>query len=131
MKKIIILSLFFLFSCTKGQHIFYWDRPETGGVWFAKDHSDCLASADYWPYSFKWPWEWSMTNSRKYNLRFDNNSGNGIWAQFVSVPGAQPVYVNSLHNDWTMSPSQYRSCMINKGYQEVYPEVVNRQVFPE
>jgi len=129
--KIFWLGLFLLGACTGGQHIFYWDRPETGSIWFAKDHAECIHRADYWPYVWKWPWEWSLTERRKYNLRFDNDAGNGIWAQYVGIPGTQPVYVNALYGDWSVSADKYRECMLNRGYKEVYPSVQNRQVFPE
>ena len=53
----------FLISCflcgcqammdNNGQKIFYWERPNTGVVWFAKDHRECMQEADIFP--FEWP----------------------------------------------------------------------------
>ena len=132
MKKIrafLIVSLLFLASCGgNGQTIFYWRKDGVGPQWFAKEHNECLAEADYWPWT--WP-AWPPGTEPVKELRFDNDSDNGIWANFVPYDGAQPVYVNSLVNDSTMSPSTYRRCMLNKGYIERQPSVVRRQVLPE
>lgn len=123
--------LFLLTACGNGQHLFYWERPETGAMWFARDHAECLEKSDFWPYTWPGsPVNWG-SGYNKYNLRFDNNARNGIWAEFLPYPGAQPVYVNSLKGDWSMSPSIYEKCMEDRGYIQVAPASVNRQVFPE
>ena len=122
-------SLLVLTACGyKGQTIFFWEKPDVGPVWFAKEHNECLASADWWPWQAP---TWPLGSARQPELRFDNDSDNGIWANFVPYPGAQPVYVNSLVNDSTMSPSRYESCMEDKGYVQRQPKIVRRQVLPE
>ena len=132
MKKIrglLIIIFLFLAGCSgKGQTIFYWRKDGVGPTWFAKEHNECLAEADYCPW--QWP-AWPPGTSQEKNLRFDNDADNGIWANFVPYDGAMPVYVNSLVNDGTMSPSVYRNCMLSKGYIERQPSVVRRQVLPE
>ncbi len=111
-----------------GQSIFYWQKEGVGPTWFAKDHNECLAGADWWPWSMP---AWPPGTNKLPELRFDNNADNGIWANYVPYPGAQPVYVNSLANDATMSPSSYRRCMEKKGYVQRQPMVKRRQVLPE
>ena len=133
MKKInqlfMFLALAFLAGCGyKGQSIFYWEKSDVGPVWFAKEHNECLAEADWWPWQAP---AWPPGTARMPELRFDNNADNGIWANFVPYTGAQPVYVNSLVNDGTMSPGRYESCMEKKGYVQRQPKVVRRQVLPE
>lgn len=120
----------FLLSGCGGQTVFYWERPNTGATWFAKDHTECLRKADFWPYYWPgWPWGWQKEPDP--NLRFDNDAANGIWASYVPYPGAQPLYVNSLRGDWSMSPSWYRRCMEDRGYYQTQPPEQNRQVFPQ
>jgi len=125
-RTFLIVSLLFLSACSgKGQTIFYWRKDGVGPAWFAKEHNECLAEADYWPW--RWP-TWPLNTERVPELRLDNDADNGIWANFVPYAGAQPVYVNSLQNDGTMSPSTYKRCMLNKGYIERQPSVVRRHV---
>jgi len=114
-----------------GQRVYYWERQNTGAVWFARDHNYCLARADYWPWTWPgWPWQWGHdTYNPDLNLRFDNDSESGIWAQFRPMPGAQPVYVNSVAADWSMSYSDYESCMEARDYVQRKPATQNRQVF--
>ncbi len=126
---LILCGVLFLASCGgKGQTIFFWQKEGVGPVWFAKEHNECLAKADYWPWQMP---AWPPGSNRLPELRFDNNADNGIWANFVPYTGAQPVYVNSLVNDATMSPSSYESCMEEKGYIQRQPSIVRRQVLPE
>lgn len=128
-KVLMLLSLAFLAGCGgKGQTIFYWEKSDVGPTWFAKEHNECLAEADFWPWRTP---AWPPGTNRLPELRFDNDADNGIWANFVPYPGAQPVYVNSLVNDGTMSPSTYERCMEKKGYTQRQPKVVRRQVLPE
>lgn len=111
-----------------GQKVFYWERPNTGAVWFARDHNYCLDQADYWP--FTWPgMPWGWGTPPELELRFDNESEHGIWAQFVPMPGAQPVYVNSVAGDWSMSYGLYEDCMEARNYVQRKPATQNRQVF--
>ncbi len=123
------LSLMVLSACSgAGQKVYYWERPNTGSVWFARDHRQCLAESDYWP--FEWPglpWGWGTPPELK--LRFDNNSDSGIWAQFRPFPGAQPIYVNSVQNDWSMSYQDYEACMEARDYIQRKPATQQRQVF--
>ncbi len=111
-----------------GQHMYYWERPNTGAVWFARDHNECLAAADMWPYEWPgMPWGWGAPKDME--LRFDNESDHGIWAQFVPFPGAQPVHVNSVAGDWSMSYDAYEECMRERHYTERRPVKEDRQVF--
>ena len=130
LKHLFLFSfLFVLAGCGyKGQTIFFWEKSDVGPIWFAKDHNECLAAADWWPWQMP---AWPPGSNRLPELRFDNNADNGIWANFVPYPGAQPVYVNSLVNDSTMSPSTYESCMEDKGYTQRQPKIVCKQVLPE
>lgn len=112
-----------------GQKMFYWERPNTGVVWFAKDHRECLLEADMFP--FEWPDFWGENKYRPLNLRFDNNSPSGVWAQFVPYPGAHPVYVNSAQDDWAVSYDDYEECMKARHYSERRPAVKSTQVFQQ
>lgn len=132
MKKALCL-LFLLSGCAmieEGQKTFYWQRPNTGVAWFAKDHNECMHESDWFP--FEWPkWPWSEESPRKLNLRFDNESSSGIWAQFVPYPGAQPVYVNYASDDWSVDYDDYQRCMEARNYTQRMAPRVNYQVFPE
>lgn len=134
-KKIILLSMLLLLSSCQwmiggsGQKIYYWQRPNTGITWFAKDHRECLLEADMFP--FEWPDLWGENKYRPLNLRFDNNSPNGVWAQFVAYPGAKPVFVNSAHDDWAVSYEDYEECMKARHYYERRPAVISTQVFQQ
>lgn len=134
MKKILMsimlgVSLMTLSACGGGgQKVFYWERPNTGAVWFVRDHNYCLNEADYWP--FRWPgMPWGWGKEPDLELRFDNDSDSGIWAQFQPMPGAQPLYVNSVAGDWSMSYDDYESCMEARDYVQRKPATQNRQVF--
>ena len=125
---LLLLSVFLLSACDDGQAIFYWEKPDTGPTWFAKEHNDCLEEADWWPWSLP---SWPPGHTKLPELRFDNDSDNGIWANFVPYPGAQPVYVNAKQDDSSMSISAYESCMERKGYKQRKPMERRRQVLPE
>ena len=134
MKKIIMAIM--LGACLTGlsacggdgQKVFYWERPNTGAIWFVRDHNYCLNEADYWP--FRWPgMPWGWGKEPDLELRFDNDSESGIWAQFRPMPGAQPVYVNSVAGDWSMSYDDYEACMEARDYVQRKPATQNRQVF--
>ena len=123
-----------LTACGSGQKVYYWEKPDTGAVWFARDHNQCLRAADWWPYYFPGytitpPWGWGTPPEHK--LRFDNNASHGIWAEFTPFPGAQPVYVNSLKGDWSMSYSTYERCMEDREYRQRKPATQNREVFQQ
>jgi len=134
MKKIVImmmlgLGLLGLSACGgEGQKVFYWERPNTGAIWFVRDHNYCLKQADYWP--FRWPgMPWTWGREPDLELRFDNEADSGIWAQFRPMPGAQPVYVNSVEGDWSMSYDEYEECMEARDYVQRKPPTQNRQLF--
>ena len=134
MKKILFLMLLFLSGCyfvqedeREGQKVFYWERPNTGVTWFAKDHKECMQKADWWPFEWRGlPWE-----PEELKLRFDNNSENGVWAQFIPHPGAMPVHVNYAVGDWSVDYDDYQQCMEKRHYTQRKPATVNFQVFPE
>ena len=132
MKKTLCL-MFLLSGCAvfeEGQKTFYWQRPNTGVAWFAKDHNECMNEADWFP--FGWPeWPWTAGGNHKLNLRFDNESSSGIWAQFIPYPGAQPVYVNYASDDWSVDYDDYQQCMEARNYSQRMAPRVNYQVFPE
>ena len=134
MKKILMaiilgFSLTTLSACGgDGQKVFYWERPNTGAIWFGRDHNYCLNEADYWP--FRWPgMPWGWGKEPDLEVRFDNDSDSGIWAQFQPMPGAQPLYVNSVAGDWSMSYDDYEACMEARDYVQRKPATQNRQVF--
>ena len=132
MKKILCMFLL-LSGCSwvdEGQKTFYWQRPNTGVGWFAKDHNECMKEADWFP--FRWPgWPWDWGEPQQLNLRFDNDSGNGIWAQFIPYPGAQPVHVNYVYGDWSVDYDDYQDCMEKRHYTQRMAPRVNYQVFPQ
>ena len=133
MRNFLFLGLFLLGGCwfvqqddRNGQKLFYWERPNTGVAWFAKDHKECMLEADTWPFEWpRWPWE-----SEEIKLRFDNDSENGIQAQFIPYPGAMPVHVNYAPADWSVDYDTYEACMLDRHYHERLPATQNRQVFP-
>lgn len=138
MKKVYMLlsclTLLALTACGGGQTMFYWERPNTGAQWFVRDHNQCLRASDWWPYYMPgWTWSgpWGWGTPPDYDLRFDNDASNGIWAEFTPFPGAQPVYVNSLRGDWSMSPSTYEKCMEAREYRQYKPKTKGREVFQQ
>ena len=136
MKKFLILLCFALSltSCQwmvgeEGQKVFYWERPNTGVAWFAKDHRECMQEADLFP--FEWPhMPWTSDAPPELKLRFDNDASSGVWAQFVPYPGARPLYVNSAQDDWSVDYDSYEECMHARHYRQRMPATQNRQVFP-
>ena len=131
MKKvyITILSMMMLCSCTagKGQVVFHWDRYNTGGVKFARDHSECMRQAEDFKFlpNIK---NWFYSEEARYDVRADWHSEKGIWASYIPYEGAQPVMVNSIRDDKDSSPRKYKNCMEKRGYnQRKYdiPEVTN------
>ena len=113
----------------EGQKVFYWERPNTGAAWFAKDHRECLQEADLFP--FEWPgMPWGTEKPPTLNLRFDNDAPSGVWAQFIPYPGARPLYVNSAKDDWSVDYDSYEQCMLDRHYRPRLPSTQNRQVFP-
>lgn len=132
LKKLCIgCSLLLLTACgSDGQHMYYWERPNTGVVWFVRDHNECLNNADMWP--FQWPgMPWGWNTPPDLNLRFDNDSDHGIWAQYIPFPGAQPLHVNSKVGDWSMSYDDYEACMLSRNYVLRRPIKIDNQVFFE
>jgi len=136
MNKRILIFLMFCLLCgcramveNEGQKVFYWERANTGIVWFAKDHRECLREADLFP--FEWP---SMPlfseRPKDLKLRFDNDAPSGVWAQFIPYPGARPIYVNSVEDDWSVDYKSYEECMTERHYHHRLPPTQNRQVFP-
>ncbi len=132
MKKLLFLCLA-LGGCVameEGQKTFYWERPNTGVAWFAKDHNECMLEADMFPFEWPgWPWDWG--EPKPLNLRFDNNSANGVWAQFIPYPGAKPVYVNYVPGDWSVDYNHYQDCMENRHYTQRQAPRIHYQVFPQ
>ncbi len=132
MKKTFLSLLFLIIiGCSpldKGQTIFYWENPLADEEWFVKDHNDCIEQADYWPWTLPaWPLNAQKVPSRK----FQNESDNGVWASFVPYPGAQPLYVNTVWADWSVSTGAYQSCMQDRGYKMTREPVVRRQLIPD
>jgi hypothetical protein len=121
MKRLLaFIMLIFLSACTgggKGQVIFHWDRYNTGGVKFARDHSECMREAEafkFWP-NFR---SWFYTEEQRYETVVKWHKERGIWASFVPYPGAVPVLVNSVRDDSDSSPRKYKQCMLKRGYVE-------------
>lgn len=121
MKKIFIsLLCICLTACSggrKGQVVFHWDRYNTGGIKFARDHSECMRQAEafkLWP-NFK---SWFYTEEQRYNIVVKWHKEHGVWASFVPYPGAMPIMVNSVRDDTDVSPRKYQKCMLRKGYVE-------------
>lgn len=119
MKKIIVLIIsLFLSSCyssPKGQVVFHWDRYNTGGIKFARDHSECMREAEALKLmpNFR---SWFYTEEQRYETVVKWHKEHGIWASFVPYPGAMPIMVNSVRDDSRSSPAKYEKCMLLKGY---------------
>ncbi|MBQ9731587.1 MAG: hypothetical protein IJV97_00670 [Alphaproteobacteria bacterium] len=138
MKNIInlLLILFVISSCTlfakgQGQVVFHWEKPNIGIVKFSKDHAYCLLEAkdiQFIPDIHGW----FYTEETKLNTRADWNAEKGIWATYLPYPGAQPLILNSRHDDSDISPSEYCDCMESLGYthrQHDIPEITNINTF--
>ena len=96
MKKLSLTLLVFLLaacgSTTRGQVVFHWDRYNTGGLKFARDHSECMREAEAFKLlpNFK---SWFYTEEQRYNMgKFCSVSGgNAGDGQFRSGRyGRQP-----------------------------------------
>lgn len=116
----ILFSLLALSGCVfaqkgEGQVIYHWQRPNTGVTKFARDHSECMRLAE----DFKMVpniKNWFTSEEFRYDIRADWHSEKGIWASYVPYPGAQPLMVNSIREDFSSSPRKYRICMEKRGY---------------
>ena len=121
MKKLLfILLVLCLEGCmgtSTGQVVFHWDRYNTGGIKFARDHSECMRSAEAFKLfpNFK---SWFYTEEQRYDIVVKWHKEHGVWASFVPYPGAMPVMVNSVRDDTDVSPRKYQKCMLRKGYIE-------------
>jgi len=121
MKRTLIIILILLVSgCSfgpKGQVVFHWDRYNTGGIKFARDHSECMRKAEAFKFipNFK---SWLYTEEQRYDIVVKWHKEHGIWASFVPYPGAMPIMVNSVRDDTDASPRKYQKCMLEKGYVE-------------
>lgn len=134
MKRLyIILILMMMSGCstTEGQVVFHWDRYNTGGVKFARDHSECMREAEALKLmpNFR---SWFYTEEQRYNIVVKWHKEHGIWASFVPYPGAMPILVNSVRDDTDASPRKYQKCMLKKGYVERttdIPETTNLFIY--
>jgi hypothetical protein len=119
--KRFVGTIFCLILCScstpKGQVVFHWDRYNTGGIKFSRDHSECMRQAEAFKLlpSFR---SWFYTEEQRYNIVVKWHKEHGIWASFVPYPGAVPVFVNSVRDDTDVSPKKYQRCMLEKGYVE-------------
>lgn len=95
--------------------MFHWDRYNTGGVKFARDHSECMRKAEALKLmpNFR---SWFYTEEQRYETVVKWHKEHGIWASFVPYPGAMPIMVNSVRDDSRSSPAKYQKCMLQKGY---------------
>ena len=138
MKKFLysaLLSCFSLTSCSwfssgQGQVIYHWERENTGVEKFARDHSECMRLAE----ELRLPdfRTWFYSEEVKLDIRADWFAERGIWASYVPYPGAMPIMVNSLRDDYDSNPKKYRLCMEDKGYwHRTYnlPSVTNIYVY--
>ena len=75
---------------------------------------------------------WFYSEEVKLDIRADWFAEKGIWASYVPYPGAMPIMVNSLRDDYDSNPKKYRLCMEDKGYwHRTYnlPSVTNIYVY--
>ncbi len=119
-KPYFVIAALLLSACAstpKGQVVFHWDRYNTGGVKFSRDHSECMRQAEalkFFP-NFR---SWFYTEEQRYEIAVKWYKEHGIWASFVPYPGAMPIMVNSVRDDTDASPRKYQKCMLQKGYVE-------------
>ncbi len=117
MRKECLLGIIFLLSACggpKGQVVFHWDRYNTGGLKFARDHSECMREAEAFKLTnFR---SWFYTEEQRYETVVKWHKEHGIWASFVPYPGAMPIMVNSVRDDTRSDPKKYQRCMMKKGY---------------
>lgn len=120
MKKIywtLIIILLSGCSAPQGQVVFHWDRYNTGGLKFSRDHSECMREAE--PFRFFPDFKsWFYTEEQRYKTAVKWHKEKGIWASYVPYPGAMPIFVNSVKDDTDVSPRKYQKCMLRKGYIE-------------
>lgn len=118
-KGLFLMIVFLLSSCggPRGQSVFHWDRYNTGGIKFARDHSECMREAEAFKFlpNIK---SWFYTEEQRYNTVVKWHKEHGIWASFVPYPGAMPIMVNSVRDDSDSDPKKYKKCMLQKGYVE-------------
>lgn len=130
-----VIAYFSLTACSwfsngQGQVIYHWERENTGVEKFARDHSECMRKAE----ELRLPdfRTWFYSEEVKLDIRADWFAERGIWASYVPYPGAMPVMVNSLRDDYDSNPKKYRLCMEDKGYwHRAYniPSVTNIYVY--
>ena len=136
MKRITLLSCMLIASCSyitggSGQVVYHWERTHTGVEKFARDHGECMLAAkaiQFFP-DYR---AWFYTEETKLNTKADWNSDRGIWATYIPYPGAQPLIVNSRHDDSDVSPQKYSACMKQKGYwyrTHDIPEITNINLY--
>jgi len=126
----LLVSSCSFFSGGQGQVIYHWERENTGVEKFARDHSECMRSAE----NIRLPdfRTWFYSEEVKLDIRADWHAEKGIWASYVPYPGAMPLVVNSLRDDADSDPKEYRLCMEDKGYwHRTYnlPSVTNIYVY--
>ncbi|MFV0627338.1 MAG: hypothetical protein ACK5N8_08325 [Alphaproteobacteria bacterium] len=122
MKKTLLTlcALILLTSCSttskgEGQVIYHWERENTGIEKFSRDHSECMKLAEgmrFMP-NFK---SWFYSEEARLDLRPNWHGERGVWASYVAYPGAQPVVLNSVRFNDSVSPRKYRICMEDRGY---------------
>ncbi len=136
MKKQYLIFCLALCSCSylgggSGQVVYHWERTHTGVEKFAADHGECLLSAkaiQFFP-DYR---SWFYTEETKLNTKADWYSDRGIWATYIPYAGAQPLIVNSRHDDTDISPQKYVACMKKKGYwyrTHDIPEITNINLY--
>lgn len=119
-KRCLIIMYLLLSACSTtnvGQVVFHWDRYNTGGLKFSRDHSECMRSAEAFKFlpSFR---SWFYSEEQRYDIVVKWHKEHGVWASFVPYPGAMPILVNSVRDDTDVSPRKYQKCMLKKGYVE-------------
>lgn len=115
----------------QGQVIYHWERKNTGIQKFASDHSECLRAAEDWVLMPDFS-NYFYSEEAKLDIRADWHSERGIWATYVPYWNAQPLIVNSLRDDESISPRKYRRCMEKRGYEHRttnIPEITNIYVY--
>ncbi len=136
-KKIYALAVCLMISsCAvvsggEGQVVYHWEKPYTGVEKFSRDHAECLMEAKTFSLlpDFR---VWFYSEETKLNTRADWKSSSGIWATYVPYPGAQPLIVNSRHDDKDMNPAKYSACMRAKYYEKRthdIPEITNINLY--
>ena len=115
----------------QGQVIYHWQKENTGIQRFVRDHSECLRLAEDFVVmpNFK---NFFYSEEVKLDTRADWHSERGIWATYVPYWNAQPLIMNSLRDDSSISPRKYRICMEARGYTQRtsdIPEVTNIYIY--